>query len=204
MDSYFEDSCTGIRKGGQESTWEGQGVEESCLSINTTQLLCSLSASSNQCLFLTPSQSSLPCYFGQCLAKWPLLSNDKSFPCSQSRFPKDKIFWAQIMSSCQVISHSSPRYARLVHSAIAKLHWNLWGSHTNPGCTAIQGCVGRTTHPGRPGTFQVLKQKVSCPRALLSSGQTGTVSHSTVVGGMVLFEVLEVQLELQTSSACQW
>lgn len=84
------------------------------------------------------------------------------------------------------------------------LHWNLRGAHKNPGCTAVKGCVASTTHPSWPGTFQVLKQKVSCPTTLLSSGQTGTVSHSTVVGGMLLFEVLEVQLELQTSLACPW
>lgn len=37
------------------------------------------------------------------------------------------------------------------------------------------------THPSLPGTFQVLKLKASCPRTLLSSGQAGTVSHSSVV-----------------------
>lgn len=71
----------------------------------------------------------------------------------------------------------------------------LWGSHKNPGGTAIRGRgdLRGSTHPSFPGTFQVLKLKVSCPRTLLSSGQAGTVNHSTVMGGMVPLAVLEGQ-----------
>ena len=43
-----------------------------------------------------------------------------------------------------------------------------------------------------------------CLRTLLSSEQTGTVSHPMVVGGTVPSGVLEGQIEQQTSSACQW
>lgn len=143
---------------------------------------------------------SLPHYFGWYLANWTLWSTihsslvPKANPQRRNLFGSDHLF----------LPSDQPSFA-LVQSTVAKP--SCGGCHKNPGwqLSGVMVTLGSLlTHPSLPRTFQVLKLKASHPRTLLSSGQDGAVSHSSVVSGMVSRGVLEVQIEWQTYPACPW
>lgn len=140
MSSYFEDSCPEIRKEEQESPWEGQGIEESCFSANTTQFVFSFT--SQLLLFLTPSFFSRVTLADAWLigSSCPMRNPDH-VPTANSQ--KTKCYFG---SDHRFVPSDQPFFARYpprVLSAIAKLRAGTHGTpikswpHSSPGLCRV-------------------------------------------------------------------